>query len=442
MQPHQESGSNKPKLKIKAPPLKSVPPPATRKKSGSIIGRIISLLVISGAIVAGVMIKRGQLVLPDHPLLNQWLPAKSEPAAVSEAPAVEVTSAPTPAPGIWRNEDFIEGARLFNRALADFKTYQQAPGDAAAPASIGESCRNAIARFEAALADAPPGMADKIRDYIDQCEGLLANLSATAEEEENPELAAGDDASEEAPGASKDLGIKIEMKGEAPKPKIVYVDDEPAVETAPATQPEEVAATGSRLSFPPGWDQQIPDAGGIADALHALLRTRITPSKDTVLDAGLPVYSNITTLTSARFAATRLNQPLPVKRPLDTPGFPANSLFTYTFEGEFMRGANRVTLVVDAMDRVVMSQLRFDQSATAVLPVSEKHEVFDFLNLQRRVNGEEMIGHRAQVRERIVLIESELMDDEPGADGKRTAKARIQWYIPRQMAGLMLGSRP
>lgn len=424
--------ATKPKLKIKAPPPKASTAPASRRnKGGSIVGRILYIGIVSAVIVAIVTYQRGQWTLPDHPLINKWLPSKQAPVvapAILEEPPETNTN---PSPDFWRNEDFIEGAKMFNRALADYKIHQQTPGDRALLASIKDNSQAAIARFEAALAVAPADLQERISDYINQCRDMLALVDV----DESGASTGG----EEPP---VDLGIKIEMKGDAPKPKrvIVYEDDEPAPAPAAAKE-EKTNRQTSRLSFDPSWDRNIPDAGGIADALHGLLRGQIAPSKEPALDAGIPVYSNITTLTSARIAASRLNQPLPVKRPLETPGFPANSLFTYTFEGEFMRGANRVMLVVDAMDRVVMSQVRFDQPVKAVLLPGEQHDVFDFLTMQRRVTGQEIVGHRVRVREQVVLIESELMELNPGADGSRSAKARIQWIIPRQMAGLMLGSR-
>ncbi len=438
MQDNQEPSTSRPKLKIKAPPP-GLPPAASpvRKKSGSLIGRIASIVIVGGVVVAGVMIKRGQLELPDHPLLNNLLPAEQKAVPVPASHEVGAVAEPAPEKQIWRNQDFIEGAKLFNRVLADYKSQQQSSGDPSELASIRESCRNAIALFQSALEVSPPDMAVKINDYIEQCERLLVSLD---EDNSNPEQRVASRGGDVLSGPI-DLGIKIEMKGDAPRRTIVYEDDDPGIEAqAVAGREEEIKS--SRLSFNPAWDQQIPDAGGIADALHDLLQERITVIKKPVLDAGIPVYSNITTLTSARVAASRLNQSLPIKRPLDTPGFPANSLFTYTFEGEFTRGANRFILVVDVMDRVVMSQLRFDQPAQSVLLPREQHEVFDYLDVQRKINGSELIGHRVRVNDQMVFIESELMESNPGPDGKRASKSRIQWIIPRQMAGLILGSRP
>lgn len=434
----------KPKLKIKAPTsgaIKSAPP--RKKASGFRFGRFVITLIFAGMIVAGVMYWQGRLVLPDHPLLNQWLPGRNTSAfntpSSAALPAVESTASPT----VWRNEDFMEGVKLLNRALSDYKSLQASPNDHTLSAVIKETCLSAIERFDTALEDAPEDMKSKVRDYRAQVEGLLANLSA-----DNPELAReaalpGDGSGpDDAADSPIDLGIKIEMKGEAPKQKrtIIYEDDEPDIEAA-ATQEESIAAN-ARLPFDPGWNQAIPDAGGIADELRGLMQSKVTALREPVLEAGIPVYEGIDTLTPARSAARKLGQSLPIKRPLNTPGLPDNSLFCYTFDGDFARGANRVVLVVDAMDRVVMSQLRYDQPNQAVLSPTEKYQVFDFLNLQRRVEGGQLVGHRIKTSEKLVLVESELMDAGADAGGRYAALARIQWYIPRQMAGLILGSRP
>jgi hypothetical protein len=74
--------------------------------------------------------------------------------------------------GKWPTDEFLQGARAYNRALAAYKRYQQTKGPQSVLRGIEADCRTAVKLFEATQSKAPPTV--NIGQYITQCYGLIS----------------------------------------------------------------------------------------------------------------------------------------------------------------------------------------------------------------------------------------------------------------------------
>lgn len=440
----------KPKLVLK----KSDLPPAVRvvkKESGSCLGRLAGLLVVIACAAGSIYYFRDRIDWEKIPVpgLRAWVESldapsgKKQPADASVAPAV-ASAPPDAAPEDFsRNEDFRTGARLFNEALAAYKNYQETRENPAELRVVEDKCRQAIAHFEACKSKAPAHI--DIAGYIHQCNGLIANVrqssgvdfSGTGEASQAGSSTSG----AIAPGpASTAPRIEITYidpppRAETSRPKVQFVDDEiPAEPTAPVSTNEL-----RRLAFDPAWNRSSPDAGGIAGELRAILKPRASPSSVLAVDPGISLYTGITAMMSAREAARQLGQALGVKRPVNTPGLPFNSMFAYTFDGNYS-GARRLTLVVDRNDRAIMVQLYDDRPAPARLKslYSTRWNVVDFLDPQLRTGNDPLIAHQARANGAIVIVDSEKAAGVTGDSMPANASVRIRWIMPSALAGLII----
>lgn len=435
------------KLVLRKSELPAAPPPPRRRGGGlaRAAGSLFSLLVTAAALY-GVAWYHG-LVPDPRDLLARYTAPAATPTEPAVPPAPDFV-AETPAEtgvhdsGPWRNEDYLAGAKLFNQALADYTAFQRTRQNPAILQEVAENCRLAIEHFEACRDLAPEHI--NIGAYIDQCYGLIADVRHSTQ------LDTGADAAPTATApSSRDDLIVIEAAdgsprrpaASAPRPaggsSVVFVDDLAAAETPPPA-PEPKAAPKLRLSLGDTW--RTPNAGSFEYGidLRRLLTRHVQPSDALEIEAGVTLYPGVTTMSTAREAARVLKQELPIRRSLETPGFPSGALFTYVFNGDFA-GAQQLTLVVDRNDRVVMAQLNDTRPAPARMEpalFSANWKAYDFINARKREDTDGLIAHRVRRNNSLVRIDTELAT--AGDAAARPVQARVMLMMPAQMASLLL----
>jgi serine/threonine-protein kinase len=415
--------------------------PVRKRGSGLAAVRNLFLLLLLAGGTYAYLIHVGLLSMPALPGLapREAEPVVAEPSTEPEWKDAEVEPAAEPErPGVWRNEDFLAGARLFNQALADYNEFQKTRANPGILTAIEENCREAIAHFEACRADAPAHI--DIGLYIDQCYGLISNARYASR------LGLGDGAAPAAGSGAANATAeedRIEIILHDPKPgsraatpapsrNVVFVDDEVVAEPAPA-EPEPVNLL--RISIAAGWDRPTT-VSAFDDELRRLLVRHATPTAESAVDPSAVLYPGITAMMPARDAARGLGQELPVRRAVETPGFFANGFLIYRLTGEFS-GAAELALIVDQNDRVVAVQLADAKDNPARLEpalFSENWSVIDFIGARRRLSGDGLIAHRVRSRGAVVRLDTELAS----TGDSRTASARFAVMMPVQLAGMIL----
>jgi len=385
--------------------------------------RNLGFLLFVAIVVYAALLYHGKVKGPPVPFQLE-----REHAFPSEEDAVQwddemVEEPSVKSPDEWKNEDFIKGARLFNQALADYNTYQSTRKDPATLERVEELCREAIDHFEVCRAEAPEVV--DIDLYVKQCYGLIANVrhsSLLNAAEESGEFSEG--SPEES--TSTDAATSAQ--------KVVYIDDEPEAINEPVLEEKEEILL--RISLNSGWDIPGPGVAVYGRELNRLLSRYATPTLDTEVSSDLLLYPGIKCMMTAKDAARALNQELPMKRLLETPGFPTASLYAYQFGGDFS-GAKHLSIVCDQNDRVVMVQLYDDQTVPARMEealFSNNWSVYDFVGARTRKESDGLIAHRVRLREQLLRIDTELAAE----NGDRMVKARVALTMPVQLAGMIL----
>lgn len=419
-----------------------IPDPVREKKGGGSVARFVGSLIsllFTGACLYGVLWYHGFVSWPDRNYLEKE-DSVTEPEPVVETEweaAPPVSREDTSREGVWRNDDFLQGARLFNQALADYKTFQANRQNRSILEKVSDNCRQAIVHFEACRDLAPEHI--DIGQYIDQCYGMIANVRhSTQLSNEKP--------GGKSTGSKRDDTIIIETGGttvSAPpssvqQTDVVFIDDEPVAEETADEKPAPVQLL--RVALGDGWEK--PTAGNLDFAMDIkrLLTRHVQPSLQLEVDASVVLYPGITCMTTAREAARTLKQELPIRRPLTSPGFPSSGLFYYEFTGDFS-GAGKLTLVVDMNDRVVMVQMNDDRVVPAKMEealFSSNWNAVDFIHARKRTEADGLIAHRVRRRDNLIRVDTELAAAGTNNTGAPPVTARVMLMMPVQMAGILL----
>jgi len=408
-------------------PVRSAP-----RKRGNPAGKFFATLLILVLVAAGIygsLIYLGKVSMPPIPdffvLKDESETPGDEAAGSVEEPAslAETETTPTESPDVWRNDDFIQGARLFNQALADYKSFQETRSNPSVLRDVESNCRDAISYFEACRDMAPEHI--DIGQYIDQCYGLIANVRHSTKLDVVTPPAATEPKTEPA---------DIQITGDKPATRnVVFVDDEP---TPPAATEPKFVENLLRVSLGSNWEKPASGSDAFRLEFKRLMTRYATPTRALEVDAKVVLYPGITCMMTAREAAKALKQELPIRRPLITPGFPSDALYYYQFSGDYS-GAKELTLVVDLNDRVVMAQLYDDREVPARMEIalfSANWNVYDFVGAKKRAESDGLIAHRVRKNNNLIRLDSELET----TTGSRTVKARIALMMPAQMAGILL----
>ena len=276
---------------------------------------------------------------------------------------------------------------------------------------IEKQCRDAIKEFESVRRLAPAEV--NIGQLVDQCYGLIANVRQST-------LLVPS-----APGASRPDPVK------------------PATVGAPAAA---AAAPGSEkkdLVLAASWN--APQRGGDAalEDLRNLLADHGRANVDLLADNTLMLYGPIYYLMPLGEAARTLGQSLSPKKAVNCPGFPKDSFFAHTVDGDFGDGFEKLLLVTDSTDRIVAVQL-VDEHPDGSLWLepqvfSDQWHVYNFIQFRSKGSAKWKIGQRVAESGRVLRIDSELVaNDEFGYFGLGDSKERVQLYLPQPIVNLIL----
>ena len=324
----------------------------------------------------------------------------AETAPQAPVPARKAAAAEKRGKIAWRNPAFLEGARAFNHAYAEFRKYTATRENARALQRIEEEVRHAIRSFESCREVAPADV--DIDELIDRSYHLLADIRQAM------------------------LGAPL-PGGRTPMP-------EPSQSRPPPPL---------RLALQAGWDRIVPARNRILDDLYELLLDCGSPSPDTEAPHGIVLFDEITYLMPARDALAILGSRSSRKKPVNSPVFPPNSFYYYEVSGDFGEGFSTLLLVVDIKDQVAAIQLS-DNSTHEELWLnpalfSDEWRTYDFVRGRQRATPRWKIAHEVTEQGMVVGIRTELADRDPkGYFQLGSSRARVFLYLPRPLVNLML----
>ncbi len=309
----------------------------------------------------------------------------------------------------WKHPAFLRGARLFNDALAKYKAYLADKSNPAILQTVEKQCRESIAEFESCRAFAPPEV--KIQDLINQSYRLISDCRQST-------------LMDSTRGGSK--------KAEPTSPLAV---------AAPAAAPQ--APVEGQLTLAPTWNHTQPGGSKIIEDLVGLLSGQGQPAVDLKPDSSLILFGQVYYLMPLKEAVGILAKPVSPRKNVNCPGFPKDSFFYYSVEGEFGNGFDKLLLVTDSADRIAAVELvneHPDESLWLDPGVfSEKWHAYNFVQMQTKGSAKWRVGHRVEAANRVVRIDSELVaNDEYGYFGLGDSKERVSLYMPQQLVNLIL----
>ena len=313
----------------------------------------------------------------------------------------------------WKDPDFLRGARLFNDALAKYKTYLSDRSQTELLTTVEQQCREAISAFESCRAFAPPEV--KIQELINQGYRLISDCRQST---------------------LMDLSHPASTETKAPE---TFSSPVAAVPEAPSP----ATSVEGQLTLAPTWNN-LPSGGGkIIEDLKALLSNQGQPAIDLKPDSTLILFGQIYYLMPLKEAVSLLGKPISPRKNVNCPGFPKDSLYFYSLEGEFGNGFDKLLLVTDSADRVVSVELvneHPDESLWLDPAVfAEKWHTYNFVQTQTKGSTKWRVGHRVEASNRIVRIDSELVaNDEYGYFGLGDSKERVSLYLPQPLVNLIL----
>jgi serine/threonine protein kinase len=311
----------------------------------------------------------------------------------------------------WKHPAFLRGARLFNEALAKYKGYLADRSNPAVLKTVEQQCRDSIAAFESCRAFAPPEV--KIQDLINQGYRLISDCRQST-------LMDSARAGSKQPEATSPLAM--------------------TAAAAPASPAEPVEG---QLTLAPTWNNTQPGGGKILEDLKGLLSGQGQAAVDLKPDSSLVLFGQVYYLMPLKEAVSILAKPISPRKNVNCPGFPKDSLFYYSVEGEFGNGFDKLLLITDSADRIAAIELvneHPDESLWLDPAVfSEKWHAYNFVQMQTKGSAKWRVGHRVEAGNRIVRIDSELVaNDEYGYFGLGDSKERVSLYLPQQLVNLIL----
>ena len=311
----------------------------------------------------------------------------------------------------WKHPSFLRGARQFNDALAKYKAYLADRKNPDILKTVEQQCRDAIAAFESCRAFAPAEI--KIQDLINQCYRLISDCRQSTLMD----------------------SAKTGQKESEPT--------SPIIAATTATPTSQTAQTKGQLILAPTWNTSQPGGAKIIEDLKGLLSSKGQPAVDLNPDSSLVLFGQIYYLMPLREASGILGKPLSPRKNLNCPGFPKDSFYYYSTEGEFGNGFDKLLLVTDSADRIAAVELvneHPDESLWLDPAVfSEQWHAYNFVQMQTKGSAKWRIGHRVETVNQVVRIDSELVaNDEYGYFGLGDSKERVSLYLPQPLVNLIL----
>jgi serine/threonine protein kinase len=311
----------------------------------------------------------------------------------------------------WKHPAFLRGARLFNEALDKYKSYLADRSNPDILKTVEQQCRDAIAAFESCRAFAPPDV--KIQDLINQGYRLISDCRQST-------------LMDSAKAGSKESAATS-----------------PLAMAAPASSTSQAAQAPGQLTLAPTWNNTQSGGDKILEDLRALLSGQGQAAMDLKPDATLILFGQVRYLMPLKEAVDILAKPASPRKSLNCPGFPKDSLYYYSVEGEFGNGFDKILLVTDSADRIAAVELvneHPDESLWLDPAVfSENWHAYNFVQTRTKGSAKWRVGHRVETVNRVVRIDSELVaNDEYGYFGLGDSKERVSLYLPQQLVNLIL----
>jgi hypothetical protein len=312
----------------------------------------------------------------------------------------------------WKDPVFLEGAHAFNAALKTYQEYQQTKENPAILHEVERKCRAALEAFQQCRKRAPADV--DIDDFINRCYHLISDCRQSM-------LVAPSSA----------------LNGNRPRPRS-------QVEAHRSARPGIPADPSQRkLALSPSWNMGRPQRSKAVDDLKQLLGNEGSPAKDLAPDPHLRLRGDISYLMPADNAAKLLDARLSSRRTLSCPGFPENSFFYYTLNGDFGYGFNQLLLITDTTDRVIGIQLNDDAPGDQLWLNHARYQdnwnIYNFIQKKGKGHSKWKIGHHVHRENGLVIIDSELVTHDPnGYFELGDSKSRSSLRLPQQIVDLIL----
>jgi hypothetical protein len=215
-------------------------------------------------------------------------------------------------------------------------------------------------------------------------------------------------------------------------------------------------AQGSRLNAPTVpprialaqlWNSNMRGGSDTMRDLQRVFASHANPSAELTFGAELMLAEGISYLCPHAVAEKRLNLAgkISSRGSVACPGFPRDSIFFHSYDGQFEGRYNRMYIIVDAADQVLSLHL-VDES-----PREEPHmhweqswHCYNFVNYRTKSESRLEIAHEIkEIAHDVFRVDSGLRD--PGVKGGKRRKPipsrtleLSRWYVPRPFVELIL----
>jgi hypothetical protein len=288
-----------------------------------------------------------------------------------------------------------------------------------------------------------PAKAAKVRQRRSDEEKLAAGkraiITETAEPDGAKQQASVPMLTEEKPLGTQPSASSAQSRQNPPQP----------IERKPATEAQRQPPPGStiqrRIALSPVWDSKMQGGSEAMHDLHELFAPHAKPSAEVNLPGELMLADGIPYLCPLRVAEARLNVTgkMSSRTLVATPGFPRDSIFHHSYDGQFEGHYNRMYILVDAADQLL---------SVALVDESPKHNpsmrwqghwfCYNFVNYRVKTISRLAIAHQLkEIRRDVFRVDSGLRD--PGVKGHRGKESQhtlelSRWYVPRPLVQLIL----
>jgi hypothetical protein len=202
-----------------------------------------------------------------------------------------------------------------------------------------------------------------------------------------------------------------------------------------------VSASGIKeksLKLSPGWDTDLQKGKiSTSEFRHVLSLGRCTADVDLSADDTAVLYPGIHYLDPAskirEYLQSKLKaKPISSRREINAAGFPARSIFSYDYSGDF-EGFGHFILVVDAADQVVGVQLLQNIPKSLMLNSHSNHwSVYNFLQSRKKGTKSYAIDYEVSSGVNTFQIKSELIDS------KRKSREWVMLILAKKFANLAM----
>lgn len=341
----------------------------------------------------GVRRPTGELVLdappptiePPQPPSGEGGPPAAElsmPAA-DKKPESDVPRKPE-APTEPQDSLFVSGARHFNEAIELFREFEKnREGSKNLLPRIERLAQLAADDFEAYQRRAPDDA--KGKKYAEQTYRLIASVRQWM------------------------LTLGVRHDGRDLPPRRNAQPSRPPTALNPPAFP---TAPGLRLA--PGWNAPLNPESSAARELSQLLGSRGRPAVNLAPDPALRLLDNVPYLMSARDLARAWRTELPEGQMLAHPIFPARSLKAFVLPREVQQGYPLTVVLTDLDHSVVgvqfVAEEPLDRPVLPAVLFAEQWTIFDLVAFRARSSDNLRIAHRVRTGERIIQIETEMVE--------------------------------